>query len=31
MGMHFIFADSISNTSGKDAELYIEDEIDRFI
>ena len=31
MGMHFIFADSILNAEGKEVELYIEDEMDRFI
>lgn len=31
MGMHFVFADSISDALDKDAELYIEDEIDTFI
>lgn len=29
--MHFILADSILNAEGKDAELYIEDEMDKFI
>ena len=29
--MHFIFADSILNAEGKEVELYIEDEMDKFI